>query len=247
MSRRAQRSWLGWLLALLVDRRVLRGWASGSSARMHEKQAMLAAVHAGAAAARRRSRWRWPPTRRARAATTGPRAAAASSTRRPCCSTTSRATTAPACAPIACSAGGAGRAPLLVELGWLPLPGDRALPPVAASAGRAAQSPACWRRRRRTGIMRRGRPTPQPDGSCSPPRSMPPTCARALGSRALAPRVLQARSGDCRWLCARPRHPAQHAAAANATCGYAVQWFALALAVLATALRADLPQTANRA
>lgn len=121
--------------------------------------------------------------------------------------------------------------PLLVELGWLPLPGDRRLPAVPAPAAE-----------RVSGLLL-APPSPglaapvvevQPDGSLLLVTLDPPVVANALGLPALAARVLRLDPdlplGYARDLDLLPNTlpPQQHL-------GYAVQWFALALAVLAIA------------
>lgn len=124
-------------------------------------------------------------------------------------------------------------APLLVELGWLPLPSDRHLPDVMLPEG--AQ-------------MLRGLLAPPPSAGIS--RAMPvrqaggdllatglqlESLAAALKLPTLAPRVLkldpQLPLGYTRDLDILPNTlpPERHL-------GYAVQWFGLALAVLVTAL-----------
>lgn len=125
----------------------------------------------------------------------------------------------------------AGAAPLLVELGWLPLPGDRRLPGVAMpAAGRVS------------GLLL---PPPSPglaapavevqaDGTLLLVTLDPAAVATALGLPALAPRVLRLDPdlplGYARDLDLLPNTlpPERHL-------GYAVQWFALAAAVLAIA------------
>ena len=124
-------------------------------------------------------------------------------------------------------------APLLVELGWLPLPGDRRLPEVALpegpqslqgllvppfSAGTAAAIVAA-----------------QPNGDLLVTSLEAPGLPEALSVAALPPRVLRLDPahplGYARDLDILPNTlpPSQHL-------GYAVQWFGLALTVLATAL-----------
>ncbi len=124
-------------------------------------------------------------------------------------------------------------APLLVELGWLPLPGDRRLPEVALpdgsqhlqgllappfSAGTAAAVVVA-----------------QSGGDLLVTSLEAPGLPVALGVSALPPRVLRLDPahplGYARDLDILPNTlpPRQHL-------GYAVQWFGLALAVLATAL-----------
>jgi cytochrome oxidase assembly protein ShyY1 len=124
-------------------------------------------------------------------------------------------------------------APMLVELGWLPLPGDRAMPRVASIPG---------------GLDVRGLllPPPSPGLVAATANRLPggEVLATALdaaqlpalvGQRALAPRVLRLDPamtdiGYARDLDVLPNTlpPSRHL-------GYAVQWFALAAAVLATA------------
>ncbi|TYT26698.1 SURF1 family protein [Luteimonas viscosa] len=126
-----------------------------------------------------------------------------------------------------------GAAPLLVELGWLPVPPDRAMPQVAPirgvqrvqgllapppSAGLADATPAATGHGDLLAIRL--------DGAALPAR---------LGVEALPPRVLKLDPdlplGHARDLDVLPNTlpPEKHL-------GYAVQWFGLALAVLATAL-----------
>lgn len=124
-------------------------------------------------------------------------------------------------------------APLLVELGWLPVPGDRAMPAVAAPPGQ----------RRIAGLLvpppsegiAHAPPSTQPDGSLLVIALQPPALAQALGLSSLAPRVLKLDPdlplGHARDLEILPNTlpPERHI-------GYAVQWFGLAGAVLVTAL-----------
>lgn len=124
-------------------------------------------------------------------------------------------------------------APLLVELGWLPVPGDRTLPKVAvpagpqALAGLLAPPPA-------TGLGRAAA-VAQPDGSLLTVGVDAANLATLLGQAALPPRVLKLDPalslGYPRELDILPNTlpPERHL-------GYAVQWFALAAAVLALAL-----------
>ncbi|WP_372017528.1 SURF1 family protein [Pseudoxanthomonas sp. 10H] len=120
---------------------------------------------------------------------------------------------------------------LLVELGWLPLPGDRRLPAVAAPgteevAGLLLPPPS-------PGLVA---PvvSPQPDGTLLVVALDPPALAAALGVPSLAPRVLRLDpalpGGYARDLELLPNTlpPDRHL-------GYAVQWFALSGAVLAIA------------
>ena len=125
----------------------------------------------------------------------------------------------------------AGTAPLLVELGWLPLAGDRRLPDVALPALEQV-----------SGLLL---PPPSPglaapvvavqaDGTLLLVALDPAEVAAALDLPALAPRVLRLDPdlpvGYARDLDLLPNTlpPERHL-------GYAVQWFALALAMLAIA------------
>lgn len=126
-----------------------------------------------------------------------------------------------------------GAAPLLVELGWLPLPADRAMPDVAPvtgthrvqgllspppSAGLAANASA--------GTVHGDVLVARLDPAAPPP---------GLGADALPPRLLRLDPalplGFARDLDVLPNTlpPEKHL-------GYAVQWFGLALAVLVAAL-----------
>ena len=123
--------------------------------------------------------------------------------------------------------------PLLVELGWLPLPPDRRLPEVPRPAGQ----------RRVEGLL-----LPPPSGGLASRALVPQRSgvllataidrdrvAEAFRLPAVAPRVLRLDPreplGYARDLDVLPNTlpPERHL-------GYAVQWFGLALAVLATAL-----------
>lgn len=126
----------------------------------------------------------------------------------------------------------AAATPLLVELGWLPLPGDRSLPPVPRPeatqvAGLLAAPPS-------PGI---GAATavPQADGSVLATGLDMQALAPLLGQPRLAPRVLKLDPalpfGHARDLDVLPNTlpPERHL-------GYALQWWALSLAVLVVAL-----------
>ncbi len=125
-------------------------------------------------------------------------------------------------------------APLLVDLGWLPLAGDRDLPRVAQPAGEhelrglLAPPPS-------TGIAVGPALGATDDGWLMTRVDMQAIAAETGLPVALAPRVLRLDPalplGYTRDLELLPNTlpPAKHR-------GYAVQWFALALAVLATAL-----------
>lgn len=124
--------------------------------------------------------------------------------------------------------------PLLVDLGWLPLPGDRTLPKVPRLDGPMQlsgllTSPPSTGLALGPALVRQGE-------AWLMPRVDLPAIARETGlSVPLAPRVLRLdpalKIGFERDLELLPNTlpPEQHR-------GYAVQWFALALAVLATAL-----------
>jgi surfeit locus 1 family protein len=122
---------------------------------------------------------------------------------------------------------------LLVDLGWIALPLDRTLPQVPrndaprALRGLLLPPPGAG--------LRLGEPQPQADGSVLAMRIEPAALARALRVQALAPRVLRPEPepgfGYQRDFDILPNTlpPEKHL-------GYAVQWFALAAAVLATAV-----------
>lgn len=127
-------------------------------------------------------------------------------------------------------------APLLVELGWKPLPGDRTMPVVPRPDASHVEglllpppSPG----------LALGTPVAQADGSLLAIALDLPTLRDALGLPDLAPRVLKPDPegglagvpGYARDLEILPNTlpPERHL-------GYAVQWFALAAAVLAIAL-----------
>ena len=127
----------------------------------------------------------------------------------------------------------ADAAPLLVELGWLPLSGDRRMPPVPRPdaamriAGLLAPPPSAGIA---TTIVQ-----PQADGTLLTIALDLPLLRKTLALPTLAPRVLKLDPaiplGYARDLDVLPNTlpPERHL-------GYAVQWFALALAVLVTAL-----------
>lgn len=129
---------------------------------------------------------------------------------------------------------GEGAVPLLVELGWLPLPGDRSMPAIPLPAEGTLEV---------SGLLlpppSRGLAAPavqrEPDGTALVVALEPAVVAEALGQPALAPRVLRLDPalsiGYARDLELLPNTlpPDRHL-------GYAVQWFALAAAVLVIAL-----------
>lgn len=126
-----------------------------------------------------------------------------------------------------------GTTPLLVELGWLPLPGDRTLPAVPAPQGP-------WRLE---GLLlpppsaglARAEATRRSGDALLAVALDPLQLAAPLGQRVLAPRVLRPDPdlplGYARDLDVLPNTlpPERHL-------GYALQWFALAAAVLTVAL-----------
>ncbi len=126
-----------------------------------------------------------------------------------------------------------GAPPLLVELGWLPLPGDRQLPAITlpegeqALRGLLAPPPAA-------GLVKAVSAT-QADGDRLVTGLDMPALARELDLPELAPRVFRPDPalplGYARDLDILPNTlpPERHL-------GYAVQWFGLALAVFITAL-----------
>ncbi|HYM86099.1 MAG TPA: SURF1 family protein [Pseudoxanthomonas sp.] len=134
-------------------------------------------------------------------------------------------------------------APLLVELGWLPLPGDRELPAIASLpgtlrvAGLLAPPPSA-------GIAS-AIAAPQADGNLLATSLDHALLADALKLPTLAPRVLKLdpalRIGYARDLDILPNTlpPERHL-------GYAVQWFGLALAVFITALVLTLRKRRRR-
>ena len=123
--------------------------------------------------------------------------------------------------------------PLLVELGWLPVPGDRAMPAVPRSEGsirlEGLLSPPP------SAGLARATAAPQPNGTLLATALDVDQLRMALHADRLAPRVLRLDPklsiGYARDLDILPNTlpPQKHL-------GYAVQWFALALAVLVTAL-----------
>lgn len=137
----------------------------------------------------------------------------------------------------------AATSPVLVELGWIPLPGDRTLPPIdsfAATtqvAGLLAPPPSAG--------LAAAVVSPQADGNLLATRLDHAALAGALELPTLAPRVLRLdpalKVGYLRDLDILPNTlpPERHL-------GYAVQWFGLALAVLITALVLTLRRRRRR-
>jgi cytochrome oxidase assembly protein ShyY1 len=125
------------------------------------------------------------------------------------------------------------RTPVLVELGWRPLPGDRTMPATPRPEGTLTleglllppPSPG----------LAATTVAPQPDGTLLATGLRLPEVAAAMGLPALAPRVFRPDPalplGYARDLDILPNTlpPEKHL-------GYAVQWFGLAAAVLVTAL-----------
>ena len=126
-----------------------------------------------------------------------------------------------------------GAAPLLVELGWLPLPPDRTMPPIAPIEG--AQRVQGLLAPPPSAGLADAAPADTAHGDVLAVRLDAASLPARLGVAALPPRVLKldpvAPLGFARDLDVLPNTlpPEKHL-------GYAVQWFALALAVLATAL-----------
>lgn len=131
--------------------------------------------------------------------------------------------------------------PLLVELGWLPLPGDRTMPAVPRPAdttvsGLLLPPPSAG--------LARGTPVPIASGESRENLLVIAMdlglLAKALDLPALAPRVLKLDPAQA--LAARTPAYARDLDILPNTLppkrhlGYAVQWFGLAIAVLATAL-----------
>lgn len=122
--------------------------------------------------------------------------------------------------------------PVLVDLGWLPLAGDRALPTLDAPPAGDVELRGLLAPPPSTGLAV-GPPLARRDGTWLMSRFDPPAIATALGE-APAPRVLRLDPdlplGYTRDLAllANTLPPDKHR-------GYALQWFALALAVLVTA------------
>jgi cytochrome oxidase assembly protein ShyY1 len=220
----------GWMLALLVIALFARlgFWQLD---RMHEKRAMLGAAGAvvqqrhalplsAAADARRSSDYDWSAGSGRFAAL--PPVLLDNQSRDDRAGVRAYRVFVPADAP-----------PLLVELGWLPVPGDRRMPPVPRPdgemriAGLLAPPPSAGIA---TTIVQ-----PQADGTLLTIALDLPLLRRSLALPVLAPRVLKLDPaiplGYARDLDVLPNTlpPERHL-------GYAVQWFGLALAVLVTAL-----------
>jgi cytochrome oxidase assembly protein ShyY1 len=123
--------------------------------------------------------------------------------------------------------------PLLVELGWLPLSGERTLPQVPPLPG-ARRISGLLLPPPSAGLVARTA-VPQADGTLLATGLDMAALAAAFAQPAIAPRVLRLDPatplGYARDLDVLPNTlpPERHL-------GYAVQWFALALAALVTAL-----------
>lgn len=130
-----------------------------------------------------------------------------------------------------------GAAPMLVDLGWLPLPGNRQLPTLSLATGEAelrgllAPPPSEG--------MARAYASRQPNGEILTTALDAPELPQLLGVTTLSPRLLKLDpalpGGYTRDLDILPNTlpPERHL-------GYAVQWFGLALAVFITALVVSL-------
>lgn len=127
----------------------------------------------------------------------------------------------------------ASATPLLVELGWLPLPPDRQLPTVPLPAGvqafRGLLTPPPS-----PGLVN-ARPARQADGTLLVAALDLRQLAPALQLDVLAPRVLKL-DPDLPLGYARDLEILPNTLPPERHLGYAVQWFGLALAVLVTAL-----------
>jgi cytochrome oxidase assembly protein ShyY1 len=231
MKKRRMPAWLGWTLALLVAAGFAR-LGFWQLARMHEKETWLASVQAVlaqrvaqplalAADPARARRFDWAAGRGRFAES--PPVLLDNQSRDDRAGVRAYRVFLP----------DAQATPLLVELGWLPLPGDRALPRVAAIPGEVEVR----------GLLLPP-PSPgliaatasrEPNGSVLTTTLDAPGLPALLGIAKLPPRVLRLDPamrgiGYARDLDVLPNTlpPSRHL-------GYAVQWFALSLAVLATA------------
>lgn len=223
--------WLGWTLALLVAAGFAR-LGVWQLARMHEKEALLAAVHGvvaqqipnpmSLAADPDRAHdfdWAFGDGRMVNV----PAVLLDNQTRNGIAGMRVYRLFVP----------GVGE-PLLVEMGWVPMPTDRNPPPFKPIAvvqrlqGLLMPPPS-------PGLVT-ARAVQQPDGSILTTAIDAPELPRLLGVAKLPPRVLRLDPamkdiGYARDLDVLPNTlpPSRHL-------GYAVQWFALAVAVLATAV-----------
>lgn len=121
--------------------------------------------------------------------------------------------------------------PLLVELGWQPLPADRRLPhppkPVQTEVSGLLMPPPA------AGLAGHGAPTAQ-DGVLLALGLQPQALAGPLHAPGLAPRVLRL-DPALPWGYPRDLEVLPNTLPPERHLGYAVQWFGLAIAVLATA------------
>lgn len=124
--------------------------------------------------------------------------------------------------------------PMLVELGWLPLPGDRSLPPIERPAGvvavRGLLSPPPS-----AGLAMGPAMAVQGDGWLMARVDLDEVARETGLSMPLAPRVLRL-DPDLPFGYARDLALLSNTLSPDKHRGYAVQWFALALTVLVTAL-----------
>lgn len=231
MKKRRMPLWLGWTLALLVAAGFAR-LGSWQLARMHEKEALLASVQAVlaqrvpqplslASDRSRKNGFDWAAGRGRFAAAPAVLLDNQSRAERP------------GVRAYRLFVPESGATPLLVELGWLPLPGDRTLPQVAPIAGEIdvrglllpPPSPglvaATANRASADAILATALDAPQ--------------LASLLGERALPPRVLRLDPATTDLGYARDLDVLPNTLPPSRHLGYAVQWFALAAAVLVTA------------
>lgn len=230
MKTRRMPLWLGWSLALLVAAGFAR-LGTWQLARMHEKEALLASVHAVLAQ-------RVPQ----------PLSIASDPARvRDFDWVAGRGRFADAPAVLLDNQSRDERpgvrayrlfvpesgAPMLVELGWLPLSGDRAMPQVAPIKGDAEVRGLLLAPPSPGLVAATANRTPK--GEILATALDAPGLPALLGDEKLPPRVLRLDPamkdiGYARDLDVLPNTlpPSRHL-------GYAVQWFALAIAVLATA------------
>ena len=124
--------------------------------------------------------------------------------------------------------------PLLVELGWLPLPGDRRMPAIDVPARGQVEISGLLLPPPSAGLASAAVQR-QDDGTALVVALDPATVADALQLPALAPRVLRL-DPDLAMGYARDLELLPNTLPPDRHLGYAVQWFALAAAVLVIAL-----------
>ena len=124
--------------------------------------------------------------------------------------------------------------PLLVELGWLPLPGDRRMPAVPLPAHGPLEVSGLLLPPPSAGLARPAVQR-QDDGTALVVALEPATIAEALQVPALAPRILRL-DPDLPLGYARDLDLLPNTLPPDRHLGYAVQWFALAGAALVIAL-----------